>query len=452
MQNKNSIKERSTPKKELGYSYIIAAFIFLFNPCINVVDILPDFFGYVFLMKGLSKWADLCPNIADAMASIGRLRWFMLLKMFSMILVPLVDDTYVLVFVFSFGIIELMYALPSAARIFDGLEYFGTRFDCKVIFKKYKDIRLLTSIFFIVKTVFCVFPELCSLSTFEYSGIITSGVQTDPAHYKGFLVILNLTVGTVIGIVWLANLVSYTNRIAKDSSFLERVLNDYELEIGRNVGLAIRRRLRTCISLIIVGLVFLPNMWLDGVNFVPTFVCPIFVIAAMILLCRISNVSKWSIAAPAIFAVASAASFAVALYFGMYFRIGDVYRDFETYDLFNTTRILSALEYAAMIATVLAVYLELKKLVRMHLSPDPDVTDKRIIEFSTDTQRQLSKSLAAGFIAFVVVALINLSYLILRADIITDVWLAAFLAMVVWIFCMASVMNRVYDQIEYKYM
>lgn len=452
MLNKNSVKEKSTPKKELGYHYLIAAFVFLFNPCINVVDILPDFFGYVFLMKGLSRWADICPNIADAMAGIGRLRWFMLLKMCSMILVPLVDDTYVLIFVFAFGVIELMYALPAAARIFDGLEYFGTRFDCKAIFKKYKDIRLLTSIFFIVKTAFCVFPELCSLSTYEYSGIITSGIQTNPAYYKNFLIVLNLIVGAIIGIIWLANIVAYTNRIAKDTPFLERVLHDYELEIGSNVGLAIRRRLRTCISLIIVGLAFLPNMWLDGVNFVPTFVCAIFVIAAMVLLRRISSVSKWSIAVPSLFALVSAASFALSMYFGAYFRIGDVYRDFETYDLFNATRVLTIVEYAAMIATVYVIYRELKKLVRTHLAADPDITDKRIIEFSTDAQRQMNRSLTAAFIAFVVVALINLSYLLLRADVIADIWLAAFLAMVIWIFCMASVMNKLYDQVEYKYM
>ncbi len=448
MLSKNSVKEKSTPKKELGYSYLIAAFVFLFNPCINVVDILPDFFGYVFLMRGLSKWADLCPNIADAMASVGRLRWFMLLKMFSMALIPFVDSTYVLIFVFAFGVIELMYALPASARIFDGLEYFGTRFDCKAIFKKYKDVRLLTSLFFIVKTAFCVFPELCSL----YSGEITSDIRRDPAYYRNFLVVINIIVGALIGIVWLANIISYTNRISKDTPFLERVLHDYQNEIGSNTGLAIRRRLRTCISLIIVGLAFLPNMWLDGVNFVPTFVCAIFVIAAMVLLRRISSVSKAAVIVPSIFAVASGASFALSLYFGAYFRIGDVYHDFETYYLFNATRVLAIIEYAAMIATVYVICRELKKIVSEHLAVAPDVKDKRIIEFSADTQRQINRSLTAAFIAFVIVALINLSYLLLRADVIADIWLAAFVAMVIWIFCMASVMNKLYDQVEYKYM
>ncbi len=448
MLNKNGTKKKSSPRNELGYPYLIAAFVFLFNPCINVVDILPDFFGYVFLMKGLSKLADLCPNVADAMASIGRLRWFMLLKTFSMILVPFVDDTYVLIFVFGFAVIELMYALPAAGRIFDGLEYFGTRFDCKTIFKKYKDVRLLTPLFFIVKNAFCLFPELCCL----YSGEITSGAQSDLTYYKPLLVELNLIVGTVVGIVWLVSLVRYTKRVAGDTPFIERVLHDYEIEIGSNKGLLIRRRLRTVISTIIVGLVFLPNMWLDGVNFVPTFVCGIFIIAAMLLLRRISAVSKLAVIFPALFATVSAVSFALSTYFGVNYLISDVHYDRRALLTFGTTCVATAVEYALLILTGYFVYRELKRVVAVHLAAAPDITDKRIIEFSADTQRQLNKSLTVGFAAFVAVALINLTYLMLRADVIADLWLCAFVPTVVWIFCIASVMNRLYDQIEYKYM
>ncbi len=74
------------PKKRLGFGYFIAAIIFLANPCLNIVDILPDFFGYIFLLKGLEKWADLCPNIRDAVQGVAKLRWFMLLKMLAVVL------------------------------------------------------------------------------------------------------------------------------------------------------------------------------------------------------------------------------------------------------------------------------------------------------------------------------------------------------------------------------
>lgn len=457
MSGKNKKKAVKSPKAQLGYPYLIAAFVFLFNPCINVVDILPDFLGYLFLMKGLSKWADLCPNVSDAMESIGRLRWFMLLKMLSMLLVPFVDDTFVLIFVFAFGVIELMYAIPAAAKVFDGLEYFGTRFDCESIFKgtgakrkgiTLKGIRILTPTFFIVKTAFCLFPELCSLD----SGDIISGVQRNPAYYKPFLIELNVAVGAIIGIIWLVRISSYVKRIFKDNAFLERVLADYELEVGNNIGLAIRRRFRTCASLLIAGFAFLPNMWLDGVSIIPTFVGAAFIIAAMAMLWRITKCSPLTVILPSVFAAVSALSFTLSFYFGAFFNIGDVYYNEETFVLFNTTRLLSTVEYALLVAVVYFICRELKRVVHTHLGAAPSTLDKRIIELRDESQRYMDTRITAGFISFVVVALINHLYLFYRADIMADIWLVAFIATLAWIFYMASTVNKLYDMIEYKYM
>lgn len=475
MLGENKKGAQKSPKVQLGYFYLIAAFIFLFNPSINIVDILPDFFGYLFLMRGLSKWADLCPNVSDAMESIGRLRWFMLLKILSVALVPFVDDTFVLIFVFAFGVIELMYVIPAAQRVFDGLEYFGTRFDCEAIFKGpiknrrsrqrkngknpkakrkekrgigLKDIRLLTPIFFIIKNAFSLFPELCSLD----SGNIISGVQRSPAYYKPFLIELNVAVGATIGIIWLVCMISYIKRISKDTPFLERVLADYELEVGSNVGLGVRRRFRTCASLLIAGLAFLPNMWIDGVSIIPTFVGAAFIIAAMALIGRISKRSPLSVALTSVFAVVSALSFAVSFYFGAYFGIGDVYHDAETYALFNTTRMLSTLEYAILIAVVYLICRQLKKVVHTHLGAAPDTTDKRIIELKDESQRHINIRITAGFISFAVVAFINHAYLFYRADVMADIWLTAFIATLIWIFYMANTINKLNDMLEYKYM
>lgn len=452
MTNSKPAKKAVAPKTRLGYGYFIAAAVFLFNPCINIIDILPDFFGYLFLMKGLSGWADLCPNITDAVTGIGKLRWFMLIKLLAMVLVPLVDDTYVLIFTFAFAIIELIYAIPAASRIFDGLEYFGTRFDSRPIFTGLKNLRFLTNLFFIGKSAFCILPELCSLSSYEYSGYVTSGVQIDFAQYKGILTVINIIIGSLLGVMWLINLIPYINRISKDTPFLIRVLHDYDLEIGQNIGLHFRRTLRTSVTLLIAGMVFFPNMWIDNVNIIPTFIGAIFIIAAMIKLGSMTPVPKSSIVIPTAFAVTSAISYAISLHFGVFFRIGDVYRDFATYDMFNITRAASVIEYAAMAATVYIIYRELRRLVRMHLGADPDITDHRLTDIYATHQHEADTGIVAGFIGFIVAAIINVVYLLLRADIAADFWLAAFLAVGIWVIYMANTLNQLYDQIEYKYM
>ena len=39
--------------------YMIVGCIFLFNPFINIIDILPDFIGYLFIMRALTELSDL---------------------------------------------------------------------------------------------------------------------------------------------------------------------------------------------------------------------------------------------------------------------------------------------------------------------------------------------------------------------------------------------------------
>jgi len=453
--------------KELGIGSFIAAAIFLCNPMTNIIDILPDFFGYLFLLKALGKWADLCPNIADAVQGLSKLRWFMLLKLFAMVLVPLVDDTYVLVLTFAFAVIELIYLLPALGRMFDGFEYFGTRFNSRAIFVNLKNLRTLTSILFVVRSALVVFPELCSLSSFEYSGLVTGGVQINYADYKVALIILNFLLSTLIGILWLVNWIPYFKRIGTETDFLSRVKHDYDLEITNNFGLTFRRALRTVISLILVGFAFFPNLWIDEINIIPTFVGAIFLIAAMAKLGKISKDTRRSVHIQIIFAAVSFLSYAASLAFSMIWGLDAVSRDFLANDMYNITRILSLAEYVAMAFSVYSVYREMRKLIDMHLGPDPDVTDRRLTDIYASHQHEADNGIIVGFIGFFVALATNIVYLLARApeselyhlllsttgnDVNTGAyWIIAFLATGIWYIYMINTLNQLYDQIEYKY-
>ena len=70
-----AVKRDMTIAKKMGLYKIIASMFFFFNPCLNIIDILPDFFGCMLLISGLMTWADLCPEIMDAVQGLQRLRW-----------------------------------------------------------------------------------------------------------------------------------------------------------------------------------------------------------------------------------------------------------------------------------------------------------------------------------------------------------------------------------------
>lgn len=477
-----------SPRKRLGLGYFIAAAVFLANPCLNIIDILPDFLGYMFLLKGLEKWADLCPNVRDAVQGIAKLRWFMLIKMLAMALVPLVDATYVLVFTFAFIMIELIYAIPAAGRVFDGLEYFGTRFDGKSVFRGLKDLRALTNIFFFVKSAFCLLPELCELSSYEYSGIVTGGVQIDPSAYKNPLILLNLLVCTVLGLIWLINCIKYIKALSGDTGFLTRVLEDYDREITNDMGLTVRRTLRSAFTLIIAGSVFFVSLWIDGINIIPTFIGAALIVCAIIRLSRITPIAKslkvWAV----IFTALSAASFimmitteivrsaatvdlgyltenltviikhnfASELTPAMRDELVDAVRTFDKYSgvyaVFFTSLASELLKYIAMAVTAGKLIGVMKKLVKMHLGPDPDVTDSRLISIYSENQKSTNRGITAGSVLFVIALAVAAVHGIIRTAIPSEVYIVPLIAMGIWIIYMANTLNSLYDQIEYRYM
>ena len=341
--------------KKMGIGSLIASAVFFFNPCINIIDPLPDFFGVVLLINGLRKWGDLCPGMSDAIQGLMKLRWLMLLKMLFMALVPIVDDTYVLIFTFGFAILELIYMLPAIGRIFDGFEYFGTRFNGRSVYRDYKNVRTLTYMFFVGKSILVVLPELCSLSSYEYSGYVTAGVQIDFARYKYPLLGVGIFLTALTGILWLVSIIPYWKRIGNDKEFMKRVSDQYDLEVGNDIGLAFRRALYTVLALITAAPVFFLNMWFDGMNVIPNFLGGLLLVAAMWKLSKFTTDIKPAKIVCVAFTAVSVVSFAVSTVFSALFELDSVYRNFAAYDLYNVSRILSAVEYALMLASVFMV-------------------------------------------------------------------------------------------------
>lgn len=128
----------------MNLGYLLLGLIFLFNPNINVIDVLPDVIGCLFILKGLSKLSDLNRHIASAKAKFRRLAWVALFKSFVSlftsglldeilyemglsILVDIFDSTMVLVFVFIFGIFELVYMIPAFISLFEGIAFLEIR-------------------------------------------------------------------------------------------------------------------------------------------------------------------------------------------------------------------------------------------------------------------------------------------------------------------------------------
>lgn len=112
-----------------------AGLFFLFNPNINIIDVLPDAVGYFLILVSIGKLCDLCPELEDARSAFIRMFWISLAKLPALLLmfwitaVNVGEQTIILLFAFCFSVAELVFGVRAFSMFFEGLAYLGTRQD-----------------------------------------------------------------------------------------------------------------------------------------------------------------------------------------------------------------------------------------------------------------------------------------------------------------------------------
>ncbi|MBQ9748233.1 MAG: hypothetical protein IJV98_05560 [Clostridia bacterium] len=107
--------------------YILAGMIFLFNPHINIVDVLPDVIGYILILHGLFKISDLERNLQSARRRFLNLAWLSAAKLACLLITPIFDETLYLIFTFCFGLLEMMWMIPAFIDLFAGIAFLEDR-------------------------------------------------------------------------------------------------------------------------------------------------------------------------------------------------------------------------------------------------------------------------------------------------------------------------------------
>ena len=145
----------------MGFGFLIAGMIFLFDPFINIFDILPDAIGYMLIVYGLSKMADLELKVAEARRRMTHALAVAAGKLATVLLsfVMEFDATLVLVFAFSFATLEIFFVLPAFTMLFESLEYSCMRFSEKMITNKAENLLKFTPIFIIVRALAAVLAQ-----------------------------------------------------------------------------------------------------------------------------------------------------------------------------------------------------------------------------------------------------------------------------------------------------
>ena len=214
-------------KNIISWGKIIIALIFFFNPNIGMVDILPDFIGYILLVNALSKIAAIDDHISDAQALFTRLIYITALRFASLFvvfgLIPLSDQNMsTLLFSFVFDVLELLTVIPAVIKLFDGIFYLYGRHNGEAAYiKKGRFIsktiteraRITIIVFTFAKAFFGTLPEFSSLSADRgWDESIWGQLHL----FIGLFRVFGMTVALVFGVVFLIKILKYVVTLKKD--------------------------------------------------------------------------------------------------------------------------------------------------------------------------------------------------------------------------------------------
>jgi hypothetical protein len=209
----------------MGFAFLLVGAIFLFDPFINIFEIMPDVIGYALIVYGLSKLSDLELKVAEARRRMTSALYVAAGRVAVTVLsfVMEFDATLVLVFTFSLATLEIFFVIPAFNMLFEALSYACMRFSAKTINDKAENLQKVTPVFVVVRALCAVLPQLTSLKNeYGYVGDET-GLEGSGVIYV-MLTAVCAVVSFVFGIIWLSMVLPYFKSLKNNRKLCEYFL------------------------------------------------------------------------------------------------------------------------------------------------------------------------------------------------------------------------------------
>ncbi len=275
-------------KTYLRSGFFTAAAFFLFNPNINIIDVLPDCIGYLLIIFGIRRLGDLVPHFAEAQAAFRRLFWLSLIKMPAfMITMNLLagngsERPLYTVVALAFGVIELIFLFPAIRELFAGMDYLGERYGARApIGPRAAKACRACYIALGAKPILAFLPEMSLISMSDY---ITSA-STDPARFRPHLTVLFCLIGLGFGIYFLIAFLPFCRELRQDTETKDILASLAAGQAAPLRGSDCIHRIGLAMSLAVGGVSCMLNLHFDGINYLPNtlgFLC--FTVMAIVLL------------------------------------------------------------------------------------------------------------------------------------------------------------------------
>lgn len=288
------MSEKAVSKREkIGFASVFAGLIFIFNPCINILDILPDVFGFLLIYAGLRKQA-----VADGYFEDARKISLYLVFLYAAKLVlsfdVLKDPNNSLSYTFIFSVLEIIFLLTFFHKLFYGFEYTLMRSSENLSGVRTNEAYAFSMIFVIVKCVGVVLVELFELITqgTDYDLSANAAYYASLAGAKVYAMLLCLLVQLILGVIFIYQMAKFFMSVKKHPSYYKELAEKYVTEISVNRTKHLNKMLSASAVLMIVAVVFNADIFFEGFDILPDVFTALFAVMSVVVLCRAEEALK----------------------------------------------------------------------------------------------------------------------------------------------------------------
>ncbi len=373
------------PYKNMGFSLLPLAFLFLFEPSYVLLDPLPDCIGYILLCFALLNLADLNPRISDAFVGFRR---GVLISALRFVAVSLLNSFFVaeeqpvrlLVFVFVFELFELLVLLPAYKSLFEGLLSLGMMQDGTALYTKKIKFKIKTDPS--TKKKVRIFSEGQSnvterLHAFTIASLIiaalcavlpelTSLIDNSSYEFVFILRLIGMALSLVAGLFWLIQIFCCFAAVRKDTVFIKNLERIYTEKAVANPGFYISRQIRSGLLILFVGALFTADFYVNKQNVIPEVIGYLLFIFGALMLLKFARKAKLVIFLSVIGVLASLlAKISANDFYSQYNPLG-VRKDLDVYNAFYSMTAVQAVAAAFLFLTAISLIFLLHELYRKY--------------------------------------------------------------------------------------
>ncbi|MBQ7646190.1 MAG: hypothetical protein IJS94_02865 [Clostridia bacterium] len=291
-------REKKCKKKHYPFTrffsarFAIGIFI-LMNPIVSILDVFPDFIGYILIFSAIDELKRINDGIATAAFRMKYLIGIGIVKFICSFAVFNFDNSWILTLATFFGVVELFFMILFFNSFFEGMTYLQERHGDGEKFISCSEVKFISIFFMGVKTLTTVFPQLWALfETDAKTELAASRALDSVIRMKTFAIILSVVVCLIFGIVWMARFLRYLKGIRSNEVLIGNLRTKFTEEILDRSALYTNKTVSAALALISVGHLFLYDFTLERVHVMPEAISLILIMCGMAMLSSFVNVKK----------------------------------------------------------------------------------------------------------------------------------------------------------------